>query len=146
MEADDLIYFGDHFIIDRYFSGRLGNAENYTALPPWSDTAMVVQVGVGKFMVVGLNGNRHTDEVFGCPYPLDNSSPYGFFERKFIEAMLDSRITIERRLMVDSCYESAAKKWRPEICPTCSGDGVARDGGYPGNGKCGRCEGSGRLM
>ena len=32
-----------------------------------------------------------------------------------------------------------------EICPTCQGDGIARDGGYPYNGKCGRCGGPGKL-
>lgn len=33
-----------------------------------------------------------------------------------------------------------------QICPTCDGDGIARDGGYPYNGKCGRCSGSGKLQ
>jgi DnaJ-class molecular chaperone len=32
-----------------------------------------------------------------------------------------------------------------EICPTCKGDGIARDGGYPYNGRCGLCGGSGKL-
>lgn len=68
-----------------------------------------------RFMVVGLNGNRHKDDVFECSYPLD-SGLYGFFERKFLQTMLDSTITIERRLMVDSCYESAAKRWEVASC------------------------------
>lgn len=113
MEANDLLHFGDHFIIDRYFHGRPGNKENHTALPPWSDTAMVVQIAQEKFMVVGLDGNRHSDAVFDCPYPLSGASTslYGFFARKFLEGLLDSTITLERRLMVDDCYVSAAERW-----------------------------------
>jgi len=65
--------------------------------------------------------------------------------RRHLKLQIAAQNTNEPALHITQ-QSKAGSEDSTQICPTCHGDGIARDGGYPYNGKCGRCGGSGKLL
>jgi hypothetical protein len=111
----------------------------YDALPEWSELSIRVDAG---------------DELDPVEQFIYDNEPCVYdeaevFRKSFQEALYffgGAPLNNSEEKQNDQPTKQGRLEDSAQICHTCHGDGIARDGGYPCNGKCGRCGGSGKLL